>query len=315
MRFNKKIIDLIVYFSPYPESRIYGTGKWLRKYGFYPPIIPLCVMTDHAPGERNPPLINSELTTHAPAILYHLASNVELFNKTNKNALAVTYHSPFVYCRKKLGITRSKNASGTLYFLTHGTPNIRDNKTIDSYIAEINELSKKHHPINICVHYNEERNGVAEIYRQAGFTVFCAGEPTDSNFIENFYSILSKHKYVAANHFGSYALYAVEMGIPFLLYGYPPKYHNKGDTNHKQNSEINVKSYYMERAETLFRNFDGEIPTKDQQDFCSHYLGMNNQASRLRVSLVLYYSLAIYILSLHVNIAKKIAHILFKKNA
>lgn len=299
MKFHtlRKFYNLIKYSSPFWTVRVYGTGRWLRRYGYYPIFLPLCVETDHAPGGRLTQLLKSELTTTAPAILYHLKENVELYRK-ERRLPCLTYYSPFIFYRRQKGVKQDDSATDILYFLAHGTAEIVDKKSIEAYMGELSAMRTDRVAVNLCAHHNEELNGSAQIYREAGYKVFCAGEPTDPNFIENFYRILEKHRFVASNHFGSYALYAVEMGIPFGLFGGKPEYHNKGDSNFELNSQIEIDFPYMQQAESLFRNYSQNKPSELQIKFCEYYLGLDNSASRHKIALILYLSFFCYLLSM-----------------
>ena len=56
--------------SPYWTSEIYGFGKYIRKYGYYPSWLPLYIYTDHGVGRIDPAI--HELESSAPALLYVL---------------------------------------------------------------------------------------------------------------------------------------------------------------------------------------------------------------------------------------------------
>ena len=90
---------------------------------------------------------------------------------------------------------------------------------IESYCSALLKLPEKFHPISICLHEDDIRKGRHRAYLARGFSVYSAGARRDPNFADNFYSILSEHKYSTSNGAGSYVLYSVEMGIPFFLYG------------------------------------------------------------------------------------------------
>lgn len=302
----------IIYPSPYWTCRVYGTGKWLRRYGYYPKFVPLCVYNDHAPGASGlNPILRTELANDAPAIFYHIRNNVNAY-RFDYDKPCFKYESLFVFYRRKYSISKKHDARGVLFFLAHGTSQIVDNNSVDLYLSEIKKLRELHGHVSICVHYNEIKNGISDIYKNEGYDVFCAGEPIDPNFIENFYEIMIQHEYVASNFFGSYALYAVEMSIPFFLYGSKPSFYNNGDSNIEKNSDVNVNSNYMIDAEKLFRNYNGVVPNNDQINFCKKYLGDDGSASRLVVSVVLYLSLASFFLSIPQKFIKNIIKLLYK---
>ncbi len=201
-------------------------------------------------------------------------------------------YSPFVFARRSLEITYNAKAVGTLYFPAHSTPSIDEKKSIESYHLEIASLPERYHPVTICLHIHDVRKGVGELYFALGYSVVTAGDARDQKFTERFYRILSNHKYAISNSFGSYALYATEMGVPFGLYGTEPEYENKRDPNIEQGP---YRSYldtpYYERAIELFGHLPTEEVTPEQLEFATYYLGINTGISRTQMASILYKSL------------------------
>jgi hypothetical protein len=50
----------------YWTSEIYGFGKWIRQYGFYPKLLPLCIYIDHGISLNEQPA-KHELESDAPS--------------------------------------------------------------------------------------------------------------------------------------------------------------------------------------------------------------------------------------------------------
>ena len=56
-----------------------------------------------------------------------------------------------------------------------------------------------------------------------GFKTVSAGPVTSSDFANNFYDIITSHKYACSNSIGTYVLYALDLNIPFFLIGDVPQ--------------------------------------------------------------------------------------------
>lgn len=277
--------------KPYWTANIYGFGKWIRRYGYYPPGLPLCVYTDHGAGDNSELPSPQELNSSAPVQFYHSSRKVGKWRELSRKPCYVLY-SPFVFARRSLGITYNARATGTVYFPAHSTPSIEENKSVDVYHQEISSLPERYRPVTICLHIHDVRKGIGELYSALGYSVVTAGDSLDQRFTERFYRILSEHKYAVSNVFGSYGLYATEMGVPFGLFGAEPEYENKRDPNIEQGA---YRSYrhtpYYQRAVELFGQLPGEQVTQAQREFANHQLGLEAGVSRPKMALILYKSL------------------------
>lgn len=276
---------------PYWTANIYGFGKWIRRYGFYPPVLPLCVYTDHGPRDSSVPPYPHELNSDAPVQFFHSIHNVIRWREYSDKPCHVLF-SPSVFARRSLGINKKHDAYGTLFFVAHSTPSVDERKPVELYHEELSLLPKKFWPITICLHIHDVRKGLDKEYEALGYKVVTAGDSLEQNFIKRFYEILSQYNYALSNLFGSYALYATEMEIPFGLYGTPPSYLNKTDPNIESGE---YKSYlqtdYYQRAQRLFGSLPGETLTKEQHEFALDHLGITCGINRLKMMRVLYSSL------------------------
>jgi hypothetical protein len=272
----------------YWTAEVYSFGKHLRKYGFYPKWLPLCVYTDHAPGAYGEPF-EHELESTAPAQLYHSPYRVEKWRSVSEKP-CYCYYSPFVYFRKTNHINKSDDASGTIAFPSHGTVTLEDTSNIQDYINHLKGLPDQFQPVGVCLHMNEILKGSHIEYIEAGFDVFTAGHNFDDSFAERFYSIIKKFRYATSNIVGSYAYYCVEMEIPFFLSGEPPKYVNKGDHNIPLGNYDPYKEYELYRkAYDLFSGVTTSISI-EQKNFVTTSLGLHSGISRLQMAKVLYSS-------------------------
>lgn len=276
---------------PYWTANVYGFGRWIRRYGYYPPFLPLCIYTDHAPGESVQPHFKHEIESSAPVQFYHSKDRVDSW-RAKYSKPCYTLHSPFVFARKVLGIQRQEGAVGTIYFLAHTTPSLIDHKSPLDYSMEINAIPDQYKPITICLHYHDMNKGLGDVYESLGHRVICMGEPYDQKFTERFLRELSGYKYCISNLFGSYALYATEMGVPFGLHGTPPDIENVSDPNFEKGQlDSYLHTGYYQKAMALFGGLPSEEVSGDATRFALRYLGVEAGVSRQYMSLILYRSL------------------------
>lgn len=291
----QKISQRLIYpISPYWTANIYGFGKWIRRYGYYPPCLPLCIYTDHGPGDQGLSPYLHELRSSAPVQFYHTKSTVARWKNVSHKRCYIL-HSPFVFARHTLGIERSSAARGSIFFVAHSTGSVMDKKAVDAYHQELSALPERFRPITICLHIHDVRKGLDRKYLEYGYRVVTAGDSLDQRFTERFYRLLGGHRYALSNLFGSYGLYATEMGVPFALYGTAPEYYNQGDAN-IENAEY--KSYrdtpYYQRAIELFNQLPEDTITPEQLEFARFHLGVNDGITRVEMARVLYKSLFIW---------------------
>ncbi|MBU1980652.1 MAG: hypothetical protein KJ958_15960 [Gammaproteobacteria bacterium] len=287
IQFLRKVVSRLLYpINPYWTASIYGFGKWIRRYGFYPPMLPLCIYTDHGPGDAGP--FDHEIGSTAPVQFYHSPDGVERWRANYTKPCYVLY-SPFVFARKQLQISRLDDAKGTLFFVAHSTESVHDRKSVEMYHHELSLLPEKFLPVTICMHMHDIKKGLDADYRKLGYAVVSAGESLDQGFTERFYRILVQHRYVLSNIFGAYALYAVEIGLPFGLYGSPPNYLNVSDKNIEQGEYKSYQSTeYYKTAVKLFAGLPEEQISKEAHDFVARYLGIADGISRYEMAKVLY---------------------------
>jgi hypothetical protein len=292
----QKIAQRLIYpINPYWTANIYGFGKWIRRYGYYPPCLPLCIYTDHGPGDPGSSPYPHELQSSAPVQFYHTKSSVVRWMAVSQKPCYILY-SPFVFARHTLGIERSNLARGTLFFVAHSTPSILENKAVDAYHQELSALPERFRPITICLHIHDVMKGLDKKYLEHGYRVVTAGDSLDQRFTERFYRLLGQHKYALSNLFGSYGLYATEMGIPFSLYGTAPEYYNQGDSNIEKGEYTSYRSApYYQRAIELFDRLPDDSVTPEQLEFARYQLGVDDGITRAEMARVLYQSLFVWV--------------------
>lgn len=282
--------------APYWTAEIYSFGKYIREYGYYPSFLPLCIFTDHGPGayiEVN----KNELESTAPIQLYHSPRSVKRWKMLSRKP-CFQMMSPMVFYRRSRAISQNPKAKGTLVFPAHATPSIEDVSDVDEFARQLNRLPRRYQPISVCLHQNEVNKGLFATFIKHGIPVFTAGNTVDYRFAERFYKILRNFKFASSNVFGSYAFYAIEMGIPFFIYGPRERYVNVSDPN------IPIGSYNQYESSENYRKFFKLFKrplssiSNEQKQVTLRELGILGGLSRSRMAIILYGSLLMWIFSL-----------------
>lgn len=277
----------------YWTSEVYGFGKYLRKYAYYPSFLPLNIYFSHGVTHHDSPAAH-EYENNAPSILFFSPRLTNVYKKNSKKPCA-TILSPNVFYRRKFNIKKEKEAVGTIAFPCHSTPGIDDLTDYKEYCEKLKSLAVEFHPISVCLHYHDINKGSHKIFMDNGFEVLTAGNPFHPEFIERYYNILKNGKYVTSNELGSYTYYALEMGIPFLHYGSPVNFINVEDRNiEKGFYDSFKKSKQMGRALKILGSFSTEV-TEEQRKFVERELGVYDSISRFHASFILYQSYFMYI--------------------
>jgi hypothetical protein len=281
--------------SPYWSAEIYGFGKYLRKYGYFPSFLPLCVHTDHGPGVVMQ--FKSELTSSAPVQLFHSPTSVADWKRVSKKP-CYCFFSPAVFGRRVNGVTAAPDAKGTIAFPAHTTIHLEDRSNVNVYMDQLRGLPAEYQPVGICLHPTDVLKGLHRAFLARGFEVNTAGHFYDDAFSDRFYDIIRRYRYGTSNYLGSYAYYCVEMGIPFFLYGQEPDYVNIDDPTAPLGRFSPVEQSDSHReAHLLFASVTTTI-SPQQKEYAERHLGMLDGLNRPRMAGVLYYSLVSRVFSI-----------------
>lgn len=267
---------------------VYGFGKEIRRYGFFPGSWPLNIYMSHGITMFEEPL-RDELENAAPVMFYFSPRLVDAFKKVSSKP-CYCLMSPNVSYRRTKGINQDADARGTVAFLAHSTPVIEDRMDFSSYMQQLHDLPDSHKPVTVCLHYHDVNKRIHKPFIDAGFEVVTVGHPYREDFIERFYSILKRFKYVTSNEIGSYLFYACEMQIPFFLYGSEPVLVNHGDGNIETGSYTSYRrTKQYERVKQLFNQRVAKT-TAEQLYFVETELGVYDSISRIKLAYLLYTS-------------------------
>lgn len=284
------------YFDWTPE--VYGSGKHLREYGYYPRQWKLYVHTSHGgPAQADKPS-KGDLEFKAPIALYYNPRFVDEFKKISKKECYVVM-APMVFYRQNNKIEQLPEAKGTLAFVGHSTPLIDDISDIDDYINDLDKLPEEFHPISVMLHPTDVNKGLHKYFIKRGVPVYTSGNNRDYRFAERFYDTLRKFKFSTSNLPMSCLFYSVEMGIPHFLYGTPPHYINKGDQNIPLGRYDAANIFEQQRKLTnMFMGIQTHI-TPEQKEIVENELGINHTISRVKCAYVLYKALLLYKMRYH----------------
>lgn len=188
---------------------------------------------------------------------------------------AICIGNPFMELRRKKSIEKDENAKGTILFPVHSTDLIKVKLNWIKYIEKVKSLPDEYQPISVCLYFKEILNGVDEIFLKEGISVYCAGHYYDPEFFMKFYNILKKFKYSSSNSFGSYALYSIEMGIPFFLFSDNDtiKFDNVGGDNQVPRGVYALQESSFDKYFSY--SIESEEPTIDivHEIVLNHYVG------------------------------------------
>ncbi len=297
----------------YWTSECYSSGKFLRKYGWYPPFLPLNCYSNHG--------VNFDLIIPPHEIendaAFHLVYNEKKVSEFKKYSNKPCYPiiAPLPWLRKKNNWVRSEHAKGTLAFFQHTTPHIGFVNSVESVVSEYIKYLKKipdnMQPVCVCLHMHDIHNGIYKFFLQEDIPVYTAGSAYDIRFAQRFYAILNNFSWTTGTTLGSNVWYSVEAGIPFFLYGKKESYYNVSDANvEKGLYESFYKTNEYERVSKLFTHNSGAV-TLEQKNEAEKYLGINTTISRHKLSILLYISFFKIILSKDTYV--KFLHRVWKK--
>lgn len=201
-------------------STLYGMDsifKLIYNIPFYIPVAETCLL-EHGVNFQFSLFFDRLKESENELIFLDNSHRVNEFQKqTGKKAYALGPLYPKY--RKLKNIQPREDRAGTLAFPSHSSSQFDFSQGYVKYVQDLKELPAHFHPVTICLYYYDIVQGHHQIFIDAGFPVITNGYIGDPEFVDHLYEHISSFKYVTSNHAGSYAFYALEMGIPFFLYG------------------------------------------------------------------------------------------------
>lgn len=282
-------------FKGYPHSsEMYSNSKWIKRSLKLPEWVSLRSMeVPHSVYLRCQGIKNNIKHNQAPYLLYNTE---QLDYVRSQNKFGHIVGSPFVHCRKLLGIEKNKDAKGTLFFPTHSTLFTEVRQSHEHYALDLLNLPKTYQPVSVCLYFKELMAGHALPYIEKGIPVYSAGHMLDPDNAENFYRILQRFAYTSSSQLGSYTWYSIEMGIPFFLHGEEPTFIEHGGPDYIKAMKVldpETEEYQLLDFEDFkpFITFDLEKGVHIVPEFKAYteeLLGLNEQIDHKAVRAYIY---------------------------
>jgi hypothetical protein len=192
-------------------TELYSFGFCLRDLTDYPNYLPIFATADH--GARFGSLIEfHEANSSMPLFITHNLRKVERLKDLFNGDVIHAPHPWAGWRRRKFPKTEG---TGSLVFVPHSNGHTDPITEISDFVNELNALDSKFHPITLCLHMHDINAGLHMLLRPHGFKLTTAGNTSNRIFVERFYSILMKHRYVLSPTIGSHTIYALEAGKEF----------------------------------------------------------------------------------------------------
>lgn len=280
---NDDIKQLVSAWRPWIVE-LYSYGLLIREYGFFPKWLPIYIYHMHGPGEVTM-VHEHEINSGAYCMFVNNKNDEQKFINAGMSKCETMVH-PFVFYRKKYNINQCINAKGTIVYPAHSILNTEELTDIDKYIEQLKELPEKYKPLAICMHWVDIKKGKHKKYMDAGFPVYTAGNGNDIRYAEKFYDILKHFKYATSNTYGSYIYYAVDMGLPFFLYGDEIEYDNKADPG-LPIGKVKISFPKVLEISKMFSEITDTISPEQKKEIDAG-LGIHDGISRLKMANILY---------------------------
>jgi len=197
----------------------FGLHSIFKEYAALPQDYPLRVTMEHGlKFDDNPSHIAK--STPFQAILTPSEIRTPVIEQVpGKRALPVGF--AFLYAKAlfaKFGLETipEKARKGTLVFPFKSTSRTTIHFDHTSYATELKSLPQKFHPVFVCLYWADVKDGLAQIYQDAGLSVVTAGHRFDPLFFHRFYDLCRRFRYSASNDIGTNLFLAVESDCRFF---------------------------------------------------------------------------------------------------
>ncbi|WP_347488246.1 tetratricopeptide repeat protein [Desulfoscipio sp. XC116] len=253
---------------------IYGLYEIIREYANCTSTLPLLCRYEHG-WDPIPKPNPYDARTDQPLMLVWSRRRLNIWNEKSSIPAAIV-GAPFVHYRKSRKIEKDTASRGTVAFPAHTTRQIDSVFDIDKYCEQLRNLPSEFQPVTICLHSNDLERKKDELYKKNGFNVVSAGPAwvLGFEFVQKFYDILRSHKYATSNQVGSYSFYAVEMGIPFFIFGDPAVLKNTGEP--LMPSEFRYEDYQIGAYATAMFQGPTQVISEEQKKFVEDELGVHD---------------------------------------
>ena len=275
----------------YWSSEHHSFGRLYRQWGFYPRLFPLFFYSDHGIHrvlEFTPHEISNDAAVH---FVFNMERATRNSDFPNKKVICVPH--PWISYRRKNNIRQSESAKGTLVFFSHATEGVEfHGRDSDEYFETLKSLPEKYHPLVICMHMHDIKNGHHKKLRKHGLPIVTAGNTSSIGFVDRYYNLIRNFKYACSNETGSQLYYCVEMGIPYFFIGDRIYGVNRSHPDLPLglvNSDLTEKEF-REVENNLF-GASVDVVNLQQKVFVEWALGLNSSVTRLQASWIMWQEL------------------------
>jgi hypothetical protein len=258
------------------EDRKYSLNRIIRLMSGFPEDKPLPCRYEHGHSPFDDKPVN-DLKSKKRLMLVYNKRRLETWQRYSKKP-AFIIGSPFVQYRRLQNICKAEDACGTVVFPMHSTPKEEGVFDRQEYCRQLKELPAEFHPLKLCLHEHDFVLGFDKVYREQGFEVVTAGVRETPDFVDKFYEILRRCRYATSNAFGSYVFYAVEMGIPFFIYG-PSTSIRYTDKKHSY-ERVKQEGEFGTFIEDLFSTYPEVEITEEQRIVVEREVGIKDAIGR-----------------------------------
>ena len=257
-------------------TELYSFGFCLRDETNYPNYLPIFATADHGAifGSR---IEFHEANSSMPLFITHNLRKVERLKDFFSGDVI---HAPHPWAGWRRRNFPKTEGTGSLVFVPHSNGHTYPITEISDFVNELNALDSKFHPITLCLHMHDINAGLHMLLRPHGFKLTTAGNTSNRNFAERFYSILMKHRYVLSPSIGSHAIYALEAGKEFYhLNEIPQKNSSTGNLkspiyNYRENFDVNEEFEQFEHFVNMF-NFGAKRDSEFIEQYVQFALGLD----------------------------------------
>lgn len=192
---------------------------------------------------------------------------------TGQNKDSIVLGPLFVHARRVHNIQPNKDAKGTLVYPVHSAYNYEMKFDWDKYIQSLLALPEKYHPFTASIYWLDVMKGKHKLFEKYGIKTVTNGHLYDPDFTKNCVDYIAQHKYTTGNELVSTLFYAVEMGVPFFIFGRDQKSENDNPEYRKEVDNdphvVKLRNLFTKSADDLLNPI---VISKEQKEIVDFYL-------------------------------------------
>ena len=198
------------------ESENSSYGKCLRRWAFYPRMLPIFACSPHG-AHHSSHIAQNELDNRVDLFFGWPKKTVKQRILKNKKKSYVIAH-PWIHYRKKyIGIPPG-NRKGILYFFPHSNDHITPKfGSLNRLMKSLKLLGNKYGGISICLSFHDIRKGLHKKLRKYSLPLVTAGDTNSHKFIDNFYNLIYNYRFTCSSAIGSHVYHSIEARIPHFI--------------------------------------------------------------------------------------------------